>query len=321
MARFLFPWQLRRLGILGMNGRNIGYISRYNARHRYPMVDNKLLTKKALARTGIATPRLLAHIDSPVQIHRLMDRLATLDDFVIKPACGSGGKGIVVIIGREGDHYIKASGSLVSSIDLRRHLSDILSGLYSLGGKPDEIMVEERVDFDPVLSDYSFEGVPDVRIIVFLGFPVMAMLRCSTRSSDGRANLHQGAVGVGIDLRTGGALRAVQRNRPLTTHPDTGRAFSDLVIPQWESLLHLAASCYEVTRLGYMGCDLVLDRRRGAQVLELNARPGLAIQTANGSGLRQRLEVVRRLPEEMLDWAPVNRVQFARERFGGSAPG
>lgn len=316
MARFILPGKLRRLGILGMNGRNIDYIARYNSRRLYPVVDNKLLTKKAAAKANISTPRLLAHIDSPVRVNWLMTQLESLQEFVLKPACGSGGKGIVVITGREGDHYIKASGSPLSSIDIRRHLSDILSGLYSLGGKPDAVMVEERVDFDPVLDEYSYEGVPDIRVIIFLGFPVMAMLRCSTSNSDGRANLHQGAVGVGIDLRSGRTLRAVQRNRPLETHPDTGRAFADLVIPDWESLLHLAASCYEMTRLGYMGCDIVLDRQRGPQVLELNARPGLAIQTANGSGLRPRLRVIESLPEEALDWAPANRVQFARERFG-----
>lgn len=316
MGVFISPGKLGRLGILGMNSRNIDYISRYNRRDLYPLVDNKLLTKKAAAKANIATPRLIAHIDSPVQVDWLMRQLEPLNDFVIKPAGGSGGKGIVVIVGREGDNYLKPSGAALSHIDIRRHISDILSGLYSLGGKPDAVMLEERVDFDPVFDDYSFDGVPDIRVIVFLGFPVMAMLRCSTRSSDGRANLHQGAVGVGIDLRSGGMLRAVQRNHPVEVHPDTGRPFSELVIPGWETLLQLAASCYEMTRLGYIGCDIVLDRHRGPLILELNARPGLAIQTANGGGLRPRLRAIERLPEEALEWAVPNRVQFSRERFG-----
>lgn len=135
MGLFIAPEKLRKLGILGMNSRNIDYISRYNRRDLYPIVDNKLLTKKAAAKANIATPRLIAHINSPVQVSWLMRQLEPLSDFVIKPAGGSGGKGIVVIQGRDGDNYIKPSGAALTHIDLRRHISDILSGLYSLPGE------------------------------------------------------------------------------------------------------------------------------------------------------------------------------------------
>jgi D-alanine-D-alanine ligase-like ATP-grasp enzyme len=37
--------------------------------------------------------------------------------------------------------------------------------------------------------------------------------------------------------------------------------------------------------LGYLGADIVLDHRQGPLLLEANARPGLAIQIANGQGL------------------------------------
>jgi hypothetical protein len=46
------------------------------------------------------------------------------------------------------------------------------------------------------------------------------------------------------------------------------------------------------TGLGYIGADVVLDARRGPMVLELNARPGLAIQLANRAGLMPRLDTV-----------------------------
>lgn len=64
-----------------------------------------------------------------------------------------------------------------------------------------------------------------MRIIVFKGYPIMAMMRCSTAASDGKANLHQGAVGVGIDIATGKAVRAVQFNQPVTHHPDTAKSW------------------------------------------------------------------------------------------------
>jgi alpha-L-glutamate ligase-like protein len=320
LSAFTTPGRLRRFGVLGMNSRNANYIARYNPRHLYPLVDNKLKTKKACHRAGIATPRLLGYIETQGEAMRLMRRVANMTDFVIKPTRGSGGKGIVVISGRDGDLFVKPSGSKLTALDLERHISDILSGLYSLGGKPDSIMVEQRVDFDPIFDDYSFEGVPDVRVIIFRGFPVMAMLRCSTHASDGRANLHQGAVGVGVDLRSGRSIHAVQRGSPITHHPDTQKPFSELQVPDWQRLLGLAARCYDVTGLGYIGCDLVMDRKLGPLILELNARPGLAIQIANGAGLMPRLQAIEALGEDELEWPAEKRVDYSRALFGHARP-
>ncbi len=173
-----------------------------------------------------------------------------------------------------------------------------MAGLYSLGGKPDTAIVESLIQPDDVFSDFSYEGVPDIRVIIFKGFPVMAMMRLSTAESDGKANLHQGAVGVGLDIATGRALRAVQHGMPVNEHPDTKVALSKLEVPQWRTLLELASGCYEMTGLGYLGADMVLDRERGPLLLELNARPGLAIQVANGRGLVDRLRSVESLGEK-----------------------
>jgi alpha-L-glutamate ligase-like protein len=160
--------------------------------------------------------------------------------------------------------------------------------------------------------DYTYEGVPDIRVIVFKGYPVMAMMRLSTAASDGKANLHQGAVGVGLNIATGAALRAVQFDRPCFSHPDTGHDLASLVVPQWETLLNLAAGCYEMTGLGYLGTDMVLDRQHGPMLLELNARPGLAIQMTNGEGLRRRLDLIERQP----DGVPAKqRVAFSQHHF------
>ncbi len=140
----------------------------------------------------------------------------------------------------------------------------------------------------------------------------MAMMRLSTAASDGKANLHQGAVGVGLNIATGAALRAVQFDRPCFSHPDTGHDLASLVVPQWETLLNLAAGCYEMTGLGYLGTDMVLDRKYGPMLLELNARPGLAIQMTNGEGLRRRLDLIERQP----DGVPAKeRVAFAQHHF------
>lgn len=314
MIPFIWPGRLRELGVLGMNSRNVEYISRYNPRHLYPVVDNKLNTKTLSEAKGIPVPELLGVIEGQWQLRRLQGMLAPLEKFVIKPCRGSGGKGILVITGRDGDNFMKANGSILTLLDIRRHTNNILGGLYSLGGKPDSAMIEALIEYDEVFNEYTCGGAPDLRVIVFRGYPVMAMLRCATVASDGRANLHQGAVGVGIDIGSGRCLNAVQHGHPITAHPDTGKHFSELLIPYWQQILEMASGCFEMSGLGYIGCDIVLDRHKGPVILELNARPGLAIQVACGVGLSTRLH---HLESQDLDasLSVAARVAYSQQQF------
>ncbi|MBF7052425.1 alpha-L-glutamate ligase-like protein [Halomonas sp. KAO] len=312
MREWTTPGKLRAKGIIGMNRRNIRYIGRYNNRRLYPLVDDKLQTKLLAERFGITTPALIGTVTTQFGVKHIGELLAGQQGFVIKPAKGSGGKGILVVERVEGGDYIKPSGVRMSLSDVERHVSNILSGLYSLGGAPDVALIEALINFDESLSEYTYEGVPDIRVIVFKGYPVMAMMRLSTAASDGKANLHQGAVGVGLDIASGTAIRGVQFDRTRHDHPDTGHELASLSIPDWPTLLLLAAGCYEMTGLGYLGTDMVLDRDQGPMLLELNARPGLAIQMANGEGLRRRLDLVEKQPEGVAAQA---RVDFARHHF------
>ena len=309
---WVWPSQLQRRGIIGMNRRNIRYIGRYNRRRLYPLVDDKLKTKLLAEAHGITTPMLIGTVSTQFEVKRLHEMITGHAGLVIKPAKGSGGKGILVIERVEGDRFIKPSGAHLGLEDLQRHVSNILSGLYSLGGTPDVAMIEGLINFDDKLSAYTYEGVPDIRVIVFRGYPVMAMIRLSTAASDGKANLHQGAVGVGLDIATGTAVRGVQFDRSRRDHPDTGHELASLCIPEWTSLLELAAGCYEMTGLGYLGTDMVIDQHLGPMLLELNARPGLAIQMANGEGLRTRLDLVEQQSDQL---SVVERVRFAQRHF------
>ncbi|HTN34870.1 MAG TPA: alpha-L-glutamate ligase-like protein [Marinobacter sp.] len=310
---WISPRQLNRIGLLNMNRRNVDYIARYNERRCYPLVDNKLKTKLAVAEYDIKTPELLLVVRHQHEISRFREIAKDLIGFAIKPAKGSGGKGITVIIDRDEDNYVKASGVRVGSSVLERHLTNILAGLYSLAGTPDVAIIESLIESAPSLARYSFQGVPDIRIIVFRGYPVMAMLRLATKASDGKANLHQGAVGVGLDIGTGRSLNAIQFNRRITLHPDTGLALANIKIDAWEEMLEMAARCYEATGLGYMGVDLVIDAHKGPLLLELNARPGLAIQMANGRGLLPRLRIIEALKRP--HFTPQERANFALKTF------
>lgn len=315
--RYANPFTMVHDGIMGMNQRNVNYIGRYNRRDLFPLVDNKLLTKHIAIEHHVNTPVLIGSVKNQQDIQNIFDIIGEHTEFCIKPAHGSGGKGILVIKDRNitTGNYVKSSGLDITKHELNRHVTNILAGLFSLGGKPDFALIETLIHFDNVFSGFSYDGVPDTRVIVFQGFPVMCMMRLSTSASDGKANLHQGAVGVGICIRTGKAVRAVQYNEPVEYHPDTDKKLSELRVPQWDDVLKLAASCYDMSGLGYIGTDIVLDRDKGPMLLELNARPGLAIQICNNAGLLPRLRLIEALPKRQR-WSVEQRVEFSKEHFG-----
>ena len=308
---------LRRSGILGINERNARYISQLNPRHLYPLVDDKVRTKKIALDADMAVPELYGVIANQADVRRFPSIVESHESFVIKPSNGSGGDGIVVIAGRRKGRYRSIGGRLLNDEDLMHHISNTVGGQYSLTGTPDTALIEYCVKFDPLFDQLSYQGVPDIRVIVYRGYPVMAMVRLPTRMSDGKANLHQGAVGAGVDLGSGATLKGVLGNAPIDEHPDTGVVIAGVEIPGWKFILDSAARCHEVTGLGYLGVDMVIDRDLGPLILEMNARPGLNIQIANHSGLRPRLKRIDALYDA--DASPEARASVAQAEFSVAA--
>jgi len=309
---------LRAAGVMGINARNVGYIIPCNQRRLYPLVDDKALTKRLAQAAGLAVPELYGVIEYVGAVGDLAKIVEGRESFVVKPARGSGGNGIIVVVARVRDAMRMANGALITMAELEYHVKNALGGIYSLGGHPDKVLVEYCVRFDPVFKRIAFQGVPDVRVIVYRGVPVMAMVRLPTRQSGGRANLHQGAIGAGIDMGSGRTLTAVLANEIVTEHPDTLMPVSGVAIPHWNKILTIAAQTHELTGLGYQGVDIVLDRDKGPLVLELNARPGLNIQIANRAGLEPRLRAVDAAEAHQLPRA--KRVAFAKRAFAVELP-
>ena len=306
--RWLFgARRLRELGILGMNRRNAACILDHNPRSRFPLVDDKLRMHALCERIGVPTPAIYAEIGYHSMLRQLADYLGDHRDFVIKPNRGSAGRGVLVFLDRVGMEYIRHNGDRVGLESIRQHLSDILSGMYSLGGRPDQAIVQQRVRLHPAFDSVAYKGIPDVRIVLYRGQPAMAMLRLPTRESNGRANLHQGGIGTGIDLDSGVTHHAVQRNRFIERHPDTQLPVVGLQVPHWQEVLKLSRRVAEAAELGYLGVDVVIDPEHGPLLLEANARPGLAIQIANGKGMIPRLEAI----DAALDHPPVEVLRVA----------
>jgi len=280
--------------ILGMNSRNLEYIRPFNLQRAKKLADDKLLTKKVLTKNSIAVPELLAKIKNRDDLENFKwEKLP--ESFALKPNRGFGGEGILVVYGKNKsrtDAWVKADKSLVTTSDLKTHVQNILDGSYSLSGTPDVAFFEKRITLLKLFKPYVYKGIPDIRIIIFNMVPVMAMLRLPTVDSGGKANLHQGAIGVGIDLATGVTTTAIWKNKLIDYIPGTRLLVSGIKIPYWKQILELAVHAQEISHLGYLGVDIAIDKESGPIILELNARPGLAIQIANLSGLKSRLERV-----------------------------
>lgn len=310
-------YRLRKSGVLGINRRTAEYIMQCNPRSFFPLVDNKLLTKRLAAEHLIPTPSLYHVVEYHGDIAGLKKVLRERRSFVVKPARGVGGNGIILITDRTTEAFVDQNGESISWFELDYHISDILSGIYSLSGREDKAIIEALIRPNPVFAGVTYEGVPDIRIIVYRGVPVMGMVRLPTRASDGKANLHKGAIGAGIDIRSGRTLMAVHRSEIITHHPDTGRPVSGIQVPYWEKILLMAASALEMTGLCYLGADVVIDRQLGPLLLELNARPGLSIQIANSAGLIRRLESVDKTSPEVFT-TPEKRAAWAMKMFTDS---
>lgn len=306
--------RFERSGVLGINGRNVDYIMQCNPRPAYPLVDNKVFTKRLAEAHGIAVPALYHLVKYHGDLKNIRDTLRERRSFVVKPARGWGGGGILLVTDRSAESLVDQNGDLIPWPDFIHHLANILSGVYSLAGLEDQALIEELVHPDPVFAPITYEGIPDIRIIVYRGIPAMAMLRLPTLASNGKANLCRGAIGAGIEIGTGLTLTAVQNTRIISRHPDTGRPVSGVQVPYWEKMLQTAAVLGEIVGLGYIGVDLLIDRQRGPLLLELNARPGLSIQIANMCGLKKRLELIDRAPAEIFN-TPETRVSWARSSF------
>lgn len=296
--------------LLGMNARNFLYIRKYNRRRQKLIADDKMLTKRRLLKAGVPTNAFLAEFSSLQEV-REFDWTSLPTDFAIKPAHGYGGRGILVVRKWNGRSGKTGKSSTIDVLELERVIFGALDGEHSLNNLPDTVFIEERIRPHAFFKKYVDKGVPDIRIIVHNMVPIMAMLRLPTIYSDGKANLHLGALGIGIDIRTGITTSAVLYSKPVMYIPGTKIKVHGIRIPDWDRILEISVQAQQCSKLGFAGIDIVLDDKHGPLVLEVNARPGLGIQIANQSSLRTRMERIGNLKVQT-----VNRgVELAKKLF------
>ena len=300
-------------GILGLNARNLNFIRRYNPRSAIKIADDKLRSKEILFEAGLPVADLIAVIRDRREFYNF-DWDILPSSFVLKPNRGMGGEGILITFGRKKSGcWIMPKDKEITLDEIKEHVSNILDGDYSKTHAPDAAFFEERLKIHPNFKLYSYKGVPDIRVIVFNKVPIMSMLRLPTKESDGKANLHMGGVGVGIDIASGITTHAIQGDKMIEVLPETNFSLSGIKIPFWNKILHIAIAVQEECELKYVGVDIAVDREKGPMILELNARPGLSIQLANLAPLKERLLRVQGLKIKSIERG----IKVAKNLFGG----
>jgi alpha-L-glutamate ligase-like protein len=275
--------------LFGMNRRNVELVYAHNRRRDYPLADDKILCKELMQKVGVPLAPTIAIGRGLFEVDAVLAQLVERESFVVKPASGSGGDGIVVVGERTADGWRTAKGRPIAVHELRQHLANITFGTFSKGLE-DRILIEERIVPHALYNAFWPDGVCDLRIIVLRGKPLLSMVRVPTRRSGGRANLHQGGIGVAVDLHTGKTYRAISRGEPIEIHPESGEPLIGRELPEWEACLKVAIGAASAVPLGYLGVDICVDRRWGPVILEINARPGLEIQNICGRPLGDALE-------------------------------
>lgn len=295
--RPIAPWRRARR-VLGLNARNLLYVHGLNPRRHFPLADDKLLGKSALAAAGVPVPLTIAVLANLIEVSRAESLLKERSEFVLKPARGRQGSGILVIERHEAGTFHAPGGRRFSWDELRRCMGDILFGVHSLG-QSDRVLVERRIRSHRALGSLGRFGLPDIRVIMLRGVPVISMMRVPTRSSGGRANLHQGAIGVALRIADGFATSATSKKGPAPDRTEEGESLTGFRMPMWEAVIDVARRAARAVPLPYLGVDVVLDGDLGPVVMELNVRPGLEIQNVNRRGMRRRLERIERAARGM----------------------
>lgn len=267
--------------LLGMNARNVLGVFRHNSARAIALANDKIGTKKALQEAGVPVSPMLGVFPTVLSLQGLrsvLDRPVAL-----KPAAGRGGGGILLLIPTGHHTWCNIHGGEVTWEEINQHATEVIHGRFSFGDE-DQLLVEEMLEPAPEILELHGEGVADFRFIFERGKLLMAMLRLPTKASHGKANLHAGGVGVAIDLESGILGKVVGPSWVDAHHPD-GPLVEGKKVPDWPALLRVAEASAAISPLGFVGVDLVLDKRLGPVVLEWNARPGLEIQNVHGKSL------------------------------------
>ena len=295
--------------ILGINKRNLSYIFENDKQARI-LANNKLKTKHYFSVRGVPVPKLYGIFKTQEEVNKF-DFASLPNNVVIKPNNGSLGRGIIPFKQKDGTTFISTSDKRYTIKELKNHIINIVQGKYSESNS-DTAFFEQRIKNSPLLESISYKGLPDMRIVCYNSIPCMAMLRVPTKLSDGRANLAENALGVGINLSNGEPNYYYYKGKITKENPVSQETLKK--VPNFVQVLQVAVKCAQLSNLKLIGCDIAFNEKNEPTLIEINSRPGLKIQLANKAGLKDRIQKIEKLKPKSINES----VEIAMSIFGES---
>jgi alpha-L-glutamate ligase-like protein len=292
MKNFIKKIEQFKENVVGINHRNLGFIYPNNQRKHFKLSDDKSICKEHLHQHDIPTTPTYVIIESLGELEEKWLEASKHDTIAVKPAKGRGGGGILILKKTAEGSWKTPSGRTYNESSIFSHLANIVFGVYSFGTE-DKAIIEYCINNHELFQSIYPNGIPDIRIIAYQDQLIMGMIRIPTDKSDGKGNLHQGALGVALDITTGIIGKGFDGKNHISTHPDSGVNFEGLQIPYWIKILDIATRAAKSLPLKYLGLDIVIDFDLGPLIIEVNARPGLEIQNVNQIGLLKRIEQLK----------------------------
>lgn len=271
--------------VLSINARNVAMVNTLNSPDLLELAADKVKSKDVLRRHNVPVADDLAVCGSHTQLDAMLQTADSLEAFALKPNRGSQGNGILIIKERDDGVFLTPGNRRLTLADLQHHVCEILAGSFSQDGSEDTAFIEPLLHQHAELDAIAALGLSDIRVILHKHEIVSAMLRMPTRLSGGKANLHQGALGLAIDLASGQVTHASMKGKSVDVHPDTRCPLIGFQLPHWAETLMTARNASHAIPLGYIGVDICIDQARGPIVLEVNGRPGIEIQNVQKRGL------------------------------------
>lgn len=318
-----------------MNQRNNIYVKEFNPDRGIRLANNKEQTKKFLSQRSIPVPKTFIHIKTRQEWFHFDAWELPVKSFVVKPNKGSKWQGIFVVndyrkreniqtkkttLGKinlyekqieDFGYEFSIGGKRINEIDFKKKAGGIFQGLFSSLGKPDTMLVEDKLIPWAEFELFCQYGLADLRIIMFNLVPVIAMLRVPTKESGGKANLAQGGIGLGVDVVTGKINTLYWQGKSYTSaFPEEWSQFKNKKIPYRQEILEYSANAQYFVNSWYLGMDWVVTSK-WPKLLEINARAWLEIQNITGKSL---LNIMKKI-EDLHVTTPSKGLEISRSLF------
>ncbi len=201
----------------------------------------------------------------------------------LKPTGGQGGFGIIVL--KYQDNSFMVNGH---SVELDSFIKNLPSVTFIL---------QKGIVQSKQMQDINPSSVNTLRVVVQPVGDVMRMKTCIIRMGrKGKEvdNSAQGGVSVKVDIKTGrvaDTATAEHGGGILKTHPDTGKAFGDIVINNWNVLKdQIEGIGTKLIDFNNIALDIAVTEE-GPKLLEFNFRYGLEHQQCVLGGVRRILDI------------------------------